>query len=367
MKSQNDRIPLPNIVRASEMPPQVGGFPATTRRTDRRGFLQNCVAAAGAGCLSSVGCVPSNQGSLPDLCWGRRGLSEGRFLKPRAITIDEFDQLYIVDTTGRIQVFNTDGDLIRWWSTPLTKNGRPTGLSIRQAANHSSKHSSNHPSSAADKELSRLLVADTHYYRMLSYTIDGELRDEEQIGGTAGHLPGEFAFVTDAVSDEHDCVYIGEYSSSDRIQKFDPEGNFLTQWGGNGRGPGKFVRPQSLVIRDSVLWVADAYNHRIQRFDIREPTPRLIDIWGGPGAARGRFYYPYDLAIAGDGTVVVVEYKNNRIQRFDPDGRWIASWGGPGFEPGQLNQPWGIVVDSRDRVHVLDSSNHRVQRLELPS
>ena len=33
-------------------------------------------------------------------------------------------------------------------------------------------------------------------------------------------------------------------------------------------------------------------------------------------------------------TVVVVEYKNNRIQRFDPTGKWIASWGGPGFEPG---------------------------------
>jgi hypothetical protein len=64
---------------------------------------------------------------------------------------------------------------------------------------------------------------------------------------------------------------------------------------------------------------------------------------------------------------VVVEYKNNRIQRFDSDGTWIASWGGPGFEPGRLNSPWGVVIDSRDRVHVLDSSNHRVQRLRLPS
>ncbi len=122
-----------------------------------------------------------------------------------------------------------------------------------------------------------------------------------------------------------------------------------------------------MVIRDDVLWVADSCNHRIQRFDIREPKPRLIDIWGGPGTGVGQFYYPYDLAIASDQSVVVIEYKNNRIQRFDRDGKWIASWGGPGFEPGRLNQPWGVVIDSRDRVHVLDSNNHRVQRLSLPS
>jgi hypothetical protein len=340
------------------MSPQVGG-PKIAIPQDRRGFLRNCMTMAGAGCLTSVGCVTTSQGPEPDLCWGRRGLSEARFLKPRAITVDDLDQLYIVDTTGRIQVFNVDGDLIRWWRTPLTKNGRPTGLAIRPAAKNRQPHS--------DADSARLLVADTHYYRMLSYTPDGELRQQEQIGGAPGHAAGEFAFVTDAVSDDQDCVYIGEYSASDRIQKFDPDGNFLTQWGGNGKQPGKFVRPQSLVIRDDVLWVVDAYNHRIQRFDIREETPRLIDIWGGPGTANGQFYYPYDLAIASDDSVVVVEYKNNRIQRFDSDGRWIASWGGPGFEPGQLNQPWGITVDSKDQVHVLDSSNHRVQRLRLPT
>jgi DNA-binding beta-propeller fold protein YncE len=210
-------------------------------------------------------------------------------------------------------------------------------------------------------------VADTHYYRMLSYTLQGALCESEQIGGTAGHLPGQFAFVTDAVCDDQGAFYIGEYNASDRIQKFDPDGNFVTQWGGNGQAPGQFVRPQSLVIRDQVLWVADSCNHRIQRFDIREDPPRLIDIWGGPGTAPGQFYYPYDLAIASDNTVVVIEYKNNRLQRFGPDGQWIASWGSPGFEPGQLNQPWGVVIDSLDRVHILDSNNHRVQRIPLPS
>jgi sugar lactone lactonase YvrE len=324
----------------------------------RRGFLEGCLAAAGAVSLTT-GCVPTGQGPEPELVWGRWGRSEGRFLKPRAITIDALDQLYIVDTTGRIQVFDADGNFLRGWRTPQTENGRPTGLAIRQPP----------PAQAEDEpsETARLLVADTHYYRMLSYSLGGQLQEDEQIGGAAGHAPGEFAFVTDAVCDPAGCFYVGEYNASDRIQKFDPDGNFVTQWGGNGHEPGKFVRPQSLLIRDDVLWVADSCNHRIQRFDIREETPRLIDIWGAPGSAHGEFFYPYDLAIASDQTVVVIEYKNNRVQRFAADGKWIASWGGPGFEPGRLNSPWGVVIDSLDRIHVLDSSNHRVQRLRLPT
>ena len=314
----------------------------------------------------ATGCVPlgplAGTGSQPDLVWGRRGLSDGRFLKPRAIAIDDNDDLYIVDTTGRIQVFDADGNRKRGWKTPQTKNGRPTGLAVQ-------------PSPVRAGGGSRLLVADTHYYRMLAYSLDGEMQSGETIGGVAGVGPGEFAFVTDAVCDRHGCYYVGEYGDSDRIQKFDPDGQFLTQWGGTGNTPSKFKRPQSLQIVDDVLWVVDACNHRIQRFDVTVPTPELIDVWGDnggrtgnhPGAEPGQFYYPYDLAVARDGSVIVCEYGNQRLQRFAADGTWLATWGGPGIEPGQLYQPWGVVIDSKDRVHVLDSNNHRVQRIRLPA
>ena len=299
------------------------------------------------------GCVPAGDGSEADLVWGRYGFGEGRFRTPRAITIDHQDQLYIADKTGRIQVFDVDGNLIRFWSTPQSDNGKPTGLSIQTAKQ------------AADG-VPKLLVADTHYYRMLAYTLDGERVESQTIGGVAGHAPGEFAFVTDAVSDEEGCFYVGEYNASDRIQKFDPDGKFICQWGGTGNQPGEFFRPQSLVIKDKVLWVTDACNHRIQRFRLDAgDTPELMDVWGGPGDALGQFYYPYDLAIMPDDTVLVVEYKNNRVQHLTSDGQPIGVWGSPGMEPGMLNGPWGVVVDSLDRIHVIDSYNHRVQRIKI--
>lgn len=317
---------------------------------DRRKFFGLSAAAV---TVAASGCVPGGDPEIPDLVWGRWGFSDGRFTTPRAITIDESDQLFIVDKSGRIQVFDVDGNFIRGWSTPDTANGRPTGLSYQTAA-------------MSPDGRPRILVADTHYYRVIAYTPQGEQIESATIGGTAGSSPGQFAFVTDAVSDADGCVYVGEYNASDRIQKFDPDGRFICQWGGTGESPGKFIRPQSLVITGDVMWIADACNHRIQQFDLSQKTPELIDVWGGPGTDPGQYFFPYDLTIAADGSVLVVEYKNNRVQRLSPTGDPIGVWGNPGTLPGQLNQPWGVVVDSRNRAHVLDSYNNRVQRIELP-
>ena len=345
------RSQVATAIAAAERPPAPRTVSAgQAAAIDRRTFFSASVL--GGLAVAAGGCVPAGHAAEPQRVWGRRGLSQGRFLKPRAITIDAQDRLYIVDTTGRIQVFDADGKFLHSWKTPETENGRPTGLTVAQSGR-----------APAD---ARLLVADTHYYRMLVYSLAGELIPQAQIGGTAGFRPGQFAFVTDAARDADGCFYIGEYGDSDRIQKFDPDGRFMTQWGGTGRAAGEFLRPQCLLVAGTTLWIADACNHRIQRFDLSRPTPELIDIWGGEGEEPGQFYYPYGLAVASDGSVVVCEYGNQRLQRLAADGRWLATWGGPGFEPGQLYQPWGVVIDSHDRVHVLDSNNHRVQRLALP-
>ncbi len=294
------------------------------------------------GLAVTAGCVPTTAGSPVDLIWGRRGWSDGRFLKPRAIAIDAADRLSIVDTTGRIQVFDIDGHHRQTFSTPQTANGRPTGLAHDGAG--------------------RLLVADTHYYRVL-IAKDGQWLTDQTLGGVSGDAPGQFAFVTDAVTDSAGNVYVGEYGASDRIQRFDPGGNVTAVWGGTGKEPGRFVRPQSLVIDGQTLWVADACNHRIQRFAIDRRVPELIGCFGSLGSGHGQFHYPYDLAIDTDGTVVVCEYGNQRLQRVTAAGQSLGIWGSPGHGPGQLYQPWGVVIDSARRVTVIDSNNHRVQRI----
>lgn len=292
-----------------------------------------------------LGGCSDREGGLGELqaVWGRQGLANGRFQKPRAIAIDPQDRLYIVDMTARIQVFDADGHFVRSWRTPESKNGRPTGLSVDRRG--------------------LLAVADTHYYRILFYTPQGELLKEETIGGTMGSRPGEFGFLTDVAQDSAGNYYVAEYGQNDRVQKFSPQGEFLLQWGTHGEALGQFRRPQGLLVDpQDRIWIADACNHRIQVFDTEG---KLLFHWGDRGDEPGQFYYPYSLAMNAEGHLYVCEYGNHRIQKFTQDGRFLGAWGHSGRKDGELFNPWAVALDSDGRLHVLDSNNHRVQRVRM--
>lgn len=312
------------------------------------GAACRCVRSFGrVGCLvvavlATASCMrPGDTFGRLEATWGRRGLSEGRLQKPRAMAIDSADRLYIVDMTARIQVFSRLGEYLGGWQTPEHVRGRPTGLTV-------------------DRE-GQVLVADTHYYRLLIYSAQGRLL--RTIGGVKGNRPGEFGLVTDAVRDREGNYYISEYGEYDRIQKFTSDGRFVLQWGGHGSGPGQFLRPQNMEIdTQDRIWVCDACNHRIQVFDTQG---KLLRIWGRQGSEPGRLYYPYDLVISSDQTLYVVEYGNHRVQHFSPEGRSLGVWGHEGRGEGELFNPWALVLDHQGRLHVLDTNNHRVHRVRI--
>ncbi|MED5285267.1 MAG: hypothetical protein VYC71_04780, partial [Planctomycetota bacterium] len=124
------------------------------------------------GAFTGMGCVPQGDPGQPDHIIGSRGIGEGRFQKPRAIAIDDEDRLFVVDMTGRIQVMTLDGESLALWRTPEIYQGKPTGLTISPEGN--------------------LMVADTHYHRILYYLPDGTPLEDQTLGGTYGLEPGKF-------------------------------------------------------------------------------------------------------------------------------------------------------------------------------
>jgi DNA-binding beta-propeller fold protein YncE len=313
------------------------------------------IASAGAGGLvvataatSFSGCEGSKKSVQTDAkVWGQVGIVDGRFFKPRAVALSEDHEIFIVDLTGRIQVFNSQGEFLRGWRTPEVQNGRPTGMCF-------DRHG-------------RLMVADTHYYRILYYTPQGELLDKLQIGGKFGREPGEFGLVTHAVEDKDGNFYVSEYGDNDRIQKLTPDREVLCLWGSHGDEPGHFMRPQSLLLDENDhLWIADACNHRIQVFDATTNNPKQVAVWGEMGTDPGKLRYPYDMAFDGAGHLLVCEWGNHRISKFTLDGKFVDSWGSYGQrEPGQLSQPWGFVREENGMLHILDSINNRVQSVKF--
>jgi sugar lactone lactonase YvrE len=261
------------------------------------------------------------------------------------MTIDKNDEIYIVDKTGRIQVFDVAGRFLRLWNTPAIEMGKPTGLGIDRDGN--------------------VMVADTHYFRILFYTSDGKLLDEKTIGGTLGPNIGQFAFVTDAIQDREGNFYISEYGEFDRIQKYSATGEFICRFGESGNEPLQFSRPQSLGI-DSLgnLWITDACNHRIQIVRCESDRPELIGIIGSQGDQPGALRYPYGMWLNDRDEALVVEYGNHRIQKWNREGKSLGVWGTVGRRLGQFQQPWAVVQDSKKRLFVLDTGNERVQRFD---
>jgi len=204
-------------------------------------------------------------------------------------------EIFIVDKTSRIQVFDRDGNFIRNWRTPACVNGKPCGLSISHDG--------------------LLIVPDTHYFRVLFYTYEGEMVEARTIGGSNGRGPGEFGFLTDVVQDSKHNYYVTEYGDYDRIQKFDPEGSFLCQWGSHGTEPGEFLRPQGLFIDgEDQLWIADAANHRVQIYDLTKATPTFVRQFGADGSAAGQMR---GFAFDSTGAMHVIDSYNHRVQRFE--------------------------------------------------
>jgi DNA-binding beta-propeller fold protein YncE len=268
--------------------------------------------------------------------WGERGGTDGRFAFPRAVALDGRGHIYVVDKSGRMQKFTTDGEWLLTWDLPAFENGKPDGL-------------------CCDAD-GKLLVADTHYSRLLVYSPEGELL---RSSGSYGTKAGQFVYPTGIGTDAAGNVYMCEYGGRDRVQKLDSGGEFLAQWGSRGAGPGQFQRPMNLDLdADGRVYVADSCNHRIQVFS---DAGELLRQWGSLGGDPGSLKFPYDVKLDAAGNAYVTEYGNHRISKFTADGRFVCCWGSPGEEAGQFHGPWGGAVDAAGRVYVADTGNHRIQ------
>src|SRR4051794_30706683 len=157
--------------------------------------------------LLIAGCGPAEK---PELVWGKRGVRDSEFVRPRAAVIDRDDRLWVVDFTARVQAFDLDGKHLGvTFRTPDFRNGRPSGLGL-------------------DRD-GHLIVCDSHYHCLRVYDAAGnELRT---IGGAVGKGPGQFGYVSDAVQDADGFFYVSEFGENDRITKLDAGGKFVATWG----------------------------------------------------------------------------------------------------------------------------------------
>ena len=236
--------------------------------------------------------------------WGSYGTGNGQFYGPVGLAVDGSGNVYVSDyANNRIQKFDSEGNYLTQWGSYGTGNGQfflPRGLAIDAAGD--------------------VYVVDTANDRIQKFDSNGNYLTQ---WGSSGWGAGFFGLPQDIAVDASGNVYVSEFFNS-RIQKFDSDGNYLTQWGTYGNSSGQFKGPTGVAVdAEGNVYVADASsdrglfgnNDRIQKFD---SNGNFLTQWGTSGFGNGQFSGPGGVAVDAEGNVYVADWGNNRIQKFVP-------------------------------------------------
>ncbi|TKB62680.1 MAG: hypothetical protein E8D48_07855 [Nitrospira sp.] len=247
------------------------------------------------------------------ILWGSFGSANANFHNPTGIACDGKGDVWVVDTNNhRVQKFDGKlGGYMMKFGSPGNGEGQfnaPWGIAV-------------------DRVRGYIYVVDSANFRVQKFDMSGEFI---MAWGSFGNGDGQFYFPRGVAVDQEDgTVYVVDMGNH-RIQKFDTSTNvlpqLLTKWGGSSAAghassalaqeAGQLRSPWGITVDGAGhLYVTDTGNHRIEKFD-REGN--FITQWGGFGNGDGQFNFPYGVAVDAKGSVFVVDSGNTRVQQFMP-------------------------------------------------
>jgi len=216
--------------------------------------------------------------------WGVYGSNSNEFIGPAAVAVSAGGAVYVADTNnGRIQKFTSDGEFVKLWRLPVGSDGY-IGLAAGIAVDPNGF----------------VLVTDWTHHLIYKYTTDGEfvatwgVEDSLNRPWGIAVAPDRYVYVVNqgsslvfkltaggafskqfgsgqsrqptGVATDGDAVFVAD-TQGNRIVKFRTDGTFVTRWGAEGDGNGKFSTPVGVAVDENgLVYVADTGNHRVQVF-----------------------------------------------------------------------------------------------------
>lgn len=134
---------------------------------------------------------------------------------------------------------------------------------------------------------------------------------------------------------------------------------FVTEWGPHGSGPGEFLFPVDIALApDGSLLITDTRNRRIQVWDQQGHYLRSWDVAGTPVSDGG----PNGVIIAPNGDVYIVDGGTYSVHRYRIDGTFLGQWGAQGTEPGEFLGLRAVVADAQSNIYVSDPTASNIQK-----
>ncbi len=161
-----------------------------------------------------------------------------------------------------------------------------------------------------------------------------------------------------AVDPRNGDFYVTDGYGNARVHKYSPDGNHLFSWGESGTGPGEFnIAHNVCTDREGWVYVADRENHRVQIFD---SNGKFETQWTNMARPCGlHINQETGLVYVGElgaaiGANLAATGLGPRISIYNTSGNVIARLGnqGEGFDTGKFVAPHGVCIDSRADIYV---------------
>ena len=276
-----------------------------------------------------------NWGKLPD---------DVTYKEATAVAVDADDNVYVFNRgTHPMIVFNSEGDIIDTWGDGMFNV--PHGVTVGPDGN--------------------VYCVDVADHSIRKFTPQGKLLMELQAGHPTPAMSGD-PFNRPAhlaVDKETGDLFVTDGYSNARVHRYDPTGRLITSWGESGTGPGQFNIVHNVVVdEEGLVYIADRENQRVQVFDrdgnfqtqwndMSRVAAICMDAGDDPLVYLGEYY-------CGIGSNSMGTNLGPRVSVMDRQGNVLARLGtnSYGEEPGRFYSPHGIAVDSKGDIYVAEVS-----------
>jgi len=190
--------------------------------------------------------------------------------------------------------FQSDGTFVRSWGDGMFSEGKVAGIAEKFWTADKSHYSAVYgpagcascgAHSARIDPAGNIWLVDAPGH--VVFRLDAANKETMHLGtrGAAGTDASHFNLPTDVAFGPNGDIYVTDGYASARVVKFSRDGKFLLQWGTRGKGAGEFGLPHNLVIdREGRVYVTDRDNQRIEVFDA---NGKFLTQWTGTGGVSG--------------------------------------------------------------------------------
>ena len=285
--------------------------------------------------------------------WGK--LPDGwSFKEAAAVGVDSKDNVYVFNRGEHpVIIFDREGNFLSSWGEGVF----PRAHGVTMGPDDT------------------IFLTDDGDHTMRHCTLDGKVLMTLGISGKpAPFMSGDpFNRCTHlAIDPSNGDFFISDGYGNARVHKYSPDGKLLLSWGESGTGPGQFNIAHNIATdKDGWVYVADRENQRMQVFD---RNGKFETQWINMAKPCGLFIdQSSELVYVGELGVAIGPNSQAyglgpRVSIMDTKGNTLARLGdGPeGINPGQFTAPHGVCVDSHGDIYVGEVAWTHSRRYDNP-